>query len=100
MVYANNKKICLRDPVKLEFYKMCLVLSNPLKQLLLFSGSNKGENFTCVVIAVQVKALVLGKLHEGLDYMAKLMPMNEYRAAWLNQVNFSKISLVLFLTGC
>ena len=50
------------------------------------AGSNKGDNFTCVVIAVKVKAKVLDKLHEGLQYMAKVMPANEYRASWLNEV--------------
>ena len=26
------------------------------------------------------------KLHEELNYMAKVMPVNEYRASWLNEV--------------
>ena len=50
------------------------------------AGSNKGDNFTCVVIAVKVKAKVGDKLHEELSYMVKVMPNNEYRASWLNEV--------------
>jgi hypothetical protein len=38
------------------------------------------------VVAVKVKAKVGEKLHEELNYMAKVMPMNEYRASWLNEV--------------
>jgi hypothetical protein len=34
----------------------------------------------------KVKAKVLEKLHEELSYMAKVMPVNEYRASWLNEV--------------
>ncbi len=33
-----------------------------------------------------MKAKVLEKLHEELNYMAKVMPVNEYRASWLNEV--------------
>ena len=44
--------------------------------------------------------MVLSKLHEGLECTAKLMPIDEYRPAWLNKVNLSKISLVPFVTGC
>jgi hypothetical protein len=33
-----------------------------------------------------VKAKVGEKLHEELNYMAKVMPVNEYRASWLNEV--------------
>jgi hypothetical protein len=55
--------------------------------LLSSAGSNKGDNFTCIVVAVKVKAKVGEKLHEELNYMAKVMPMNEYRASWLNEVS-------------
>ena len=50
------------------------------------AGSKKGDNFTCVVIAVKVKAKIREKLHEELNYMVKVMPNNEYRASWLNEV--------------
>ena len=51
------------------------------------AGSNKGDNFTCVIIAVKVNAKVLGKSYNGLEYMAKVMPVNEYRTMWLEEVN-------------
>ena len=53
------------------------------------AGSKKGDNFTCVVIAVKVKAKIREKLHEELNYMVKVMPVNEYRASWLLEVSLS-----------
>jgi hypothetical protein len=77
------------------------------------AGSNKGDNFTCVIIAIDVKAKVAGRLPknlpneelvedlpneelvkdlhrdkrlENLHYIAKVMPANEYRASWLQEV--------------
>ncbi len=72
----------------------------------LHSGSKKGDNFTCVVVAVTIKAKVLDKLHEGLNLMVKLMPVNAYRESWLNEVihlicdHFWKIKTnLLFITS-
>jgi hypothetical protein len=60
------------------------------------AGSNKGDNFTCVIIAVKVKAKVFGKSYDELEYMAKVMPVNEYRAMWLEEVIFYSIHFVKF----
>ncbi len=111
------------------------------------AGSNKGDNFTCVIIAIDVKAKVVGRLHkdlpneqlvkdlldeelvedlhkeqrledlpneeivedlpneelpkdvqsekhlENFHYIAKVMPANEYRASWLQEVGLHKYFL-------
>ena len=49
------------------------------------------------MIAVQVKALIVGKLHDGLEYMAKLMPMNEYRASWLHEVSKRSLAIKILI---
>ena len=49
-------------------------------------GSKKGENFTCVLFALNVKAKVKG-VNETFHYMAKCMPANLFRAKWLTEVN-------------
>jgi hypothetical protein len=36
------------------------------------------------------------KVHEGLSYMAKVMPVNEYRASWLLEVIFDSSSKTSF----
>ena len=59
------------------------------------AGSKKGDNFTCVVIAVKVKAKIREKLHEELNYMVKVMPVNEYRASWLLEVSLSLSGFLL-----
>ncbi len=62
---------------------------NPCQLCCSSAGSNKGDNFTCVIIAVKVKAKLLGKSYDELEYMAKVMPVNEYRAMWLEEVIFT-----------
>ena len=61
-------------------------------------GSNKGENFTCVLFALDIKAIVnvsearttqqqqqLEKM-ETFHYMAKCLPASPHRTKFLNEV--------------
>lgn len=48
-------------------------------------GSNKGENFTCVMIAIEVTALVDGQ-EKCFHYMAKCLPANAFRAKFITEV--------------
>ena len=50
-------------------------------------GSNKGENFTCVLFALDIKASVSGNKPETFQYMAKCLPANEFRAKFLQEIN-------------
>ena len=52
-------------------------------------GSNKGDNFLCVMKAVEVEAIVEEKKRK-LFYMAKCIPINAFRAKFLLEVrNFN-----------
>ena len=66
-------------------------------------GSNKGENFTCVMIAIEVKALVDGQ-EKCFHYMAKCLPANAFRAKFITEVflnfqnvHFSYVTKTIFL---
>ena len=52
------------------------------------TGSNKGENFTCVLFALQVEATLLKEEEQAktFHYMAKCLPANEHRAKFLTEV--------------
>ena len=49
-------------------------------------GSAKGENFTCVLFALEVEAEIGGQ-NEKFHYMAKCLPANEYRQEFLKDVS-------------
>ena len=55
-------------------------------------GSNKGENFTCVIIAIEVTALV-DYQEKCFHYMAKCLPANAFRAKFITEVFQFKISI-------
>jgi hypothetical protein len=51
----------------------------------LTAGSNKGDNFMCVMKAVSIEAKVSGKSKQ-FNLMAKCMPMNPIREKQLREV--------------
>lgn len=60
-------------------------------------GSNLGENFTCVMKAVEVSAKVKG-VKKTLNYMVKCVPAMEYRAQFLEAMNGFKKECVVYNT--
>lgn len=68
--------------------KHCNVADVVIESFTKTEGSNKGEGFTCVLFAVDVKAKVHGQ-EEEFQYMAKCMPANEFRAKMLLEVVFT-----------
>jgi hypothetical protein len=56
-----------------------------IKSFEVSGGSNKGDNFACVMKAVDFVAVVKGK-EQKHRYLVKSIPMNEFRAKWLNEV--------------
>ena len=53
-------------------------------------GAKKGDNFVCVMKAVEAKVLIKGEKEERtVHYMAKCMPTNELKASFIQEVNFA-----------
>jgi hypothetical protein len=48
-------------------------------------GSDRSDNFACVMKTVDFVAVVKGK-EQGHNYLVKSVPVNEFRAKWLNEV--------------
>ena len=67
----------------------CDVDDVTIKDFSINAGSNKGENFTCVIYAVDIDATIKGK-PETFHYIAKCLPANEFRAEWLNEVLYHR----------
>ena len=68
---ANNKNCDVDDITILDFSTK--------------AGSNKGENFTCIIYALDIKAIVKGR-EESFYYIAKCLPANAFRSQWLKEV--------------
>jgi hypothetical protein len=66
--------------------KKCKVEEVVIESISKAEGSNKGENFTCVLFAVEIKAKVKGH-SETFHYMVKCLPSNEFRAKMLTDVS-------------
>lgn len=51
-------------------------------------GSNRGENFICVLFAVEVQAKIKGRRDdvETLHFMVKCLPVSEGRVKFANEV--------------
>ena len=60
-------------------------------------GSNKGENFTCVMIAIEVTALVDGQ-EKCFHYMAKCLPANAFRAKFITEVFLLIFNFKMFIS--
>ena len=60
-------------------------------------GSNKGENFTCVMIAIEVTALVDGQ-EKCFHYMAKCLPANAFRAKFITEVLLLIFNFKMFIS--
>jgi hypothetical protein len=65
--------------------KKCRVEEIVIEDISKTEGSNKGENFTCVLFAVEIKAKIKDQ-SETLNYMIKCMPSNPFRAKFLTDV--------------
>lgn len=57
-----------------------------IEKFTLAAGSNKGDNFTCVLKAVDVDAKVKGEAR-NFKYMIKCVPVSEYRAHILEELH-------------
>jgi hypothetical protein len=66
--------------------KKCQVEEIVIEDISKTDGCNKGENFTCVLFAVEIKATIKGQ-SETLNYMVNCMPLNEFRAKFLTDVS-------------
>jgi hypothetical protein len=66
--------------------KKCKVEDIVIEELSKSKGSNKGENFTSLLFAVDIKAKVKGQ-SETFNYMIKCLPPNEVRAKELTEVS-------------
>jgi hypothetical protein len=49
-------------------------------------GSKIGENFTCILFAVEVKAQIKGR-YETFHFMVKCLPASEVRAKFITDVS-------------
>ncbi len=59
------------------------------------AGSKVGDNFACVMLAVEAKARVDGGPERTFPFMAKVTPMNPMREKWLKEGHiFDKECLV------
>ena len=67
--------------------RQCSVEEVDIKDFSSKAGSNKGENFTCLIYAVEVDAVVKGKA-EKFHFIAKCLPGNAFRAQWINEVKY------------
>ena len=66
-------------------HKNCGIEDVEIQEFSLRPGSKPGENYLCVMFAVDIEATVQGK-PETFYYMAKCLPANEFRAKYLNGV--------------
>lgn len=51
-------------------------------------GIKAGENFNCVMKAVEAKALIAGE-EKKAEFMVKVMPMSEQQIKWLTTVRLT-----------
>ena len=49
-------------------------------------GANKGEGYTCVLFALDIKAIIKGN-EKSFQYMAKCLPAIEHRAKFVLEVS-------------
>ena len=56
-----------------------------IKDFQVSDGIKKGENFSCIMKAVKVNSLVRGAENQS-EFMTKVMPMNQWRQKWLQEV--------------
>jgi hypothetical protein len=77
-------KALLAKSIAIE--KECTVDEVVIEEFSTSGGSNKGENFTCVLVAVDIKASVKGQ-SETFNYMIKCLPSSELRAKRLTEVS-------------
>ena len=58
-------------------------------------GSNKGDNFSCIMGAVEITAKVKGGQEEILNWMAKMMPQTEMKKEFIEDSKmFDKESII------
>lgn len=60
------------------------------------AGIKPGENFSCVMKAVEAKALIAG-VEKKAGFMAKVMPISEQQIKWLTTVSLTTSSTSNFL---
>jgi hypothetical protein len=56
-----------------------------IKDFHVSDGIKKGENFSCIMKAVTVNSVIRGMENKS-EFMTKVMPMNQWRQKWLQEV--------------
>ena len=77
-ITVESLEIAIRNDIKADSVKVQSFETS--------AGSKKGEGYTCVIFAVEVKALVDGK-EQLFHYIAKCLPANDFRAKFIVDVS-------------